>query len=171
MGTVSWTTYETSIRCENVKGHLLVPCAQHVGESGLGWTEVTGRSRSLAASPSLLFLTWTRSSRPCEDVWAPCPPDSFSPLQTHSEERPFQCEECKALFRTPFSLHRHLLIHNSKCVRRAGPRDDLALVSPLPPRLPSHPRSQGAVCCEHRTVIASHLPSSLFVFPQEDQPF
>ena len=37
-------------------------------------------------------------------------------LQTHSEERPFQCEECKALFRTPFSLQRHLLIHNSKCV-------------------------------------------------------
>ena len=36
-------------------------------------------------------------------------------LQTHSEERPFQCEECKALFRTPFSLQRHLLIHNSKC--------------------------------------------------------
>ncbi len=35
-------------------------------------------------------------------------------LQTHSEERPFQCEECKALFRTPFSLQRHLLIHNSK---------------------------------------------------------
>lgn len=34
--------------------------------------------------------------------------------QTHSEERPFQCEECKALFRTPFSLQRHLLIHNSK---------------------------------------------------------
>lgn len=38
-------------------------------------------------------------------------------LQTHSEERPFQCEECKALFRTPFSLQRHLLIHNSKCAR------------------------------------------------------
>lgn len=38
-------------------------------------------------------------------------------LQTHSEERPFQCEECKALFRTPFSLQRHLLIHTSKCVR------------------------------------------------------
>ncbi|KAJ6668843.1 hypothetical protein lerEdw1_012329 [Lerista edwardsae] len=37
---------------------------------------------------------------------------TFSP-QTHSEERPFQCEECKALFRTPFSLQRHLLIHNS----------------------------------------------------------
>ncbi|XP_029684518.1 PR domain zinc finger protein 5 isoform X1 [Takifugu rubripes] len=35
-------------------------------------------------------------------------------LQTHSEERPFQCEECKALFRTPFSLQRHLLIHNSE---------------------------------------------------------
>uniref|UniRef100_A0A8C6MA47 Zinc finger protein n=1 Tax=Nothobranchius furzeri TaxID=105023 RepID=A0A8C6MA47_NOTFU len=34
--------------------------------------------------------------------------------KTHSEERPFQCEECKALFRTPFSLQRHLLIHNSK---------------------------------------------------------
>uniref|UniRef100_UPI00398EC8BD PR domain zinc finger protein 5 isoform X2 n=1 Tax=Pristiophorus japonicus TaxID=55135 RepID=UPI00398EC8BD len=34
--------------------------------------------------------------------------------QTHSEERPFQCEECKALFRTPFSLQRHLLIHNSE---------------------------------------------------------
>ncbi|XP_010022992.1 PREDICTED: PR domain zinc finger protein 5-like, partial [Nestor notabilis] len=32
--------------------------------------------------------------------------------KTHSEERPFQCEECKALFRTPFSLQRHLLIHN-----------------------------------------------------------
>lgn len=39
---------------------------------------------------------------------------SFFHLQTHSEERPFQCEECKALFRTPFSLQRHLLIHNSK---------------------------------------------------------
>ncbi|NXC35365.1 PRDM5 protein, partial [Campylorhamphus procurvoides] len=36
------------------------------------------------------------------------------PVETHSEERPFQCEECKALFRTPFSLQRHLLIHNSK---------------------------------------------------------
>ncbi|KAM6120167.1 LOW QUALITY PROTEIN: PR domain zinc finger protein 5 [Pterocles gutturalis] len=34
--------------------------------------------------------------------------------KTHSEERPFQCEECKALFRTPFSLQRHLLIHNSE---------------------------------------------------------
>uniref|UniRef100_A0A2K6Q2H5 Zinc finger protein n=1 Tax=Rhinopithecus roxellana TaxID=61622 RepID=A0A2K6Q2H5_RHIRO len=33
--------------------------------------------------------------------------------KTHSEERPFQCEECKALFRTPFSLQRHLLIHNT----------------------------------------------------------
>ncbi|NWX53090.1 PRDM5 protein, partial [Steatornis caripensis] len=33
---------------------------------------------------------------------------------THSEARPFQCEECKALFRTPFSLQRHLLIHNSE---------------------------------------------------------
>lgn len=38
--------------------------------------------------------------------------------QTHSEERPFQCEECKALFRTPFSLQRHLLIHNSECHSR-----------------------------------------------------
>uniref|UniRef100_A0A8C8ZP37 Zinc finger protein n=1 Tax=Prolemur simus TaxID=1328070 RepID=A0A8C8ZP37_PROSS len=28
--------------------------------------------------------------------------------KTHSEDRPFQCEECKALFRTPFSLQRHL---------------------------------------------------------------
>ncbi|XP_019389578.1 PREDICTED: PR domain zinc finger protein 5 isoform X2 [Crocodylus porosus] len=36
------------------------------------------------------------------------------PIETHSEERPFQCEECKALFRTPFSLQRHLLIHNSE---------------------------------------------------------
>ncbi|XP_053259489.1 PR domain zinc finger protein 5 isoform X3 [Podarcis raffonei] len=36
------------------------------------------------------------------------------PVETHSEERPFQCEECKALFRTPFSLQRHLLIHNSE---------------------------------------------------------
>ncbi|XP_066488723.1 PR domain zinc finger protein 5 isoform X2 [Tiliqua scincoides] len=36
------------------------------------------------------------------------------PVKTHSEERPFQCEECKALFRTPFSLQRHLLIHNSE---------------------------------------------------------
>lgn len=42
--------------------------------------------------------------------------DLFFCLQTHSEERPFQCEECKALFRTPFSLQRHLLIHTSKCV-------------------------------------------------------
>ncbi|NXK98785.1 PRDM5 protein, partial [Formicarius rufipectus] len=37
-----------------------------------------------------------------------------APVETHSEERPFQCEECKALFRTPFSLQRHLLIHNSE---------------------------------------------------------
>ncbi|KAM6441623.1 PR domain zinc finger protein 5 isoform 2-T2 [Liasis olivaceus] len=37
-----------------------------------------------------------------------------TPVETHSEERPFQCEECKALFRTPFSLQRHLLIHNSE---------------------------------------------------------
>ncbi|XP_043552540.1 PR domain zinc finger protein 5 isoform X1 [Chiloscyllium plagiosum] len=35
-------------------------------------------------------------------------------ISTHSEERPFQCDECKALFRTPFSLQRHLLIHNSE---------------------------------------------------------
>ncbi|KAK7819463.1 hypothetical protein U0070_015997, partial [Myodes glareolus] len=40
--------------------------------------------------------------------------DSVFLLQTHSEERPFQCDECKALFRTPFSLQRHLLIHNSE---------------------------------------------------------
>lgn len=40
--------------------------------------------------------------------------------QTHSEERPFQCEACRALFRTPFSLQRHLLTHNSKSARAAG---------------------------------------------------
>uniref|UniRef100_F6SIP3 C2H2-type domain-containing protein n=1 Tax=Equus caballus TaxID=9796 RepID=F6SIP3_HORSE len=35
--------------------------------------------------------------------------------KTHSEERPFHSsEECKALFRTPFSLQRHLLVHNSE---------------------------------------------------------
>ncbi|KAG8512612.1 LOW QUALITY PROTEIN: PR domain zinc finger protein 5, partial [Galemys pyrenaicus] len=39
---------------------------------------------------------------------------SWAMPSTHSEERPFQCEECKALFRTPFSLQRHMLIHNSE---------------------------------------------------------
>ncbi|VTJ81851.1 Hypothetical predicted protein [Marmota monax] len=43
------------------------------------------------------------------------PAPSSPPLGiTHSQERPFQCEECKALFRTPFSLQRHLLIHTSE---------------------------------------------------------
>lgn len=51
------------------------------------------------------------SSQPTHDKHADA---ALLSLQTHSEERPFQCEECKALFRTPFSLQRHLLIHNSK---------------------------------------------------------
>uniref|UniRef100_A0A9L0J1Q2 Zinc finger protein n=1 Tax=Equus asinus TaxID=9793 RepID=A0A9L0J1Q2_EQUAS len=35
--------------------------------------------------------------------------------KTHSEERPFHSsDECKALFQTPFSLQRHLLVHNSE---------------------------------------------------------
>lgn len=58
----------------------------------------------LPSSPPL-----SRAGRLCSHM------PSRSPPQTHSEERPFQCEECKALFRTPFSLQRHLLIHNSKC--------------------------------------------------------
>lgn len=53
--------------------------------------------------------------------------------QTHSEERPFQCEACRALFRTPFSLQRHLLTHNSKSARAAGlpPAFALAFLSLL----------------------------------------
>ncbi|KAM9028344.1 PR domain zinc finger protein 5 isoform 10-T10 [Ara ararauna] len=47
------------------------------------------------------------------------------PVETHSEERPFQCEECKALFRTPFSLQRHLLIHNNSHRRK---REDLPIL-------------------------------------------
>lgn len=50
--------------------------------------------------------------------WGAGPRDALSRgvsgPQTHSEERPFQCEACRALFRTPFSLQRHLLTHNSK---------------------------------------------------------
>lgn len=61
-------------------------------------------------SPPAIFITVPAEA-------APLSHGKHAPLflQTHSEERPFQCEECKALFRTPFSLQRHLLIHNSKC--------------------------------------------------------
>lgn len=63
-----------------------------------------------ARSPPVVFITVPAGA-------APLTHGKHAPLflQTHSEERPFQCEECKALFRTPFSLQRHLLIHNSKC--------------------------------------------------------
>lgn len=77
-----------------------------------------------------LWAGFPTASQPTEDARSPpvvviAVPGEAAPLthdkhvllflQTHSEERPFQCEECKALFRTPFSLQRHLLIHNSKC--------------------------------------------------------
>lgn len=121
----------------------------------------------LAAFPSPLFLTWSPSLVSYEDVRALCPPDSVSPPQTHSEERPFQCEECKALFRTPFSLHRHLLIHNSKSARWQGPgRGDLALLLLLPAPPPhgragpgAQPKELSAVHTEQQS--ASPLPASL----------
>ncbi|KAK1342286.1 hypothetical protein QTO34_015042 [Cnephaeus nilssonii] len=53
--------------------------------------------------------------------------------KTHSEERPFQCEECKALFRTPFSLHRHLLIQTVSPSGGQGPGLTLHLSYPPPP--------------------------------------
>lgn len=61
----------------------------------------------------MLSLLRSRAIRRSKMLSAFCN-DELILLQTHSEERPFQCDECKALFRTPFSLQRHLLIHNSK---------------------------------------------------------
>lgn len=78
----------------------LIGCCYYVQSIKISlWSRLKGQAEAGGGSACSLGETLTL-------------PDSS--LQTHSEERPFQCEECKALFRTPFSLQRHLLIHNSK---------------------------------------------------------
>lgn len=114
-GRAACAVDQLSHRCENLEAQSLSPVTTaYLCEWLQGASRSPGEARYHLRSLLSSFSSRTRTPVPVRTPGFRILLTQFLCLQTHSEERPFQCEECKALFRTPFSLHRHLLIHNSE---------------------------------------------------------